>query len=401
MTTNRTQFDHPDGFDEAPKIWIFVLALSIGGAERTIVDLVNGLDRERFDVEVWTLFDTNPLAAELEDDIVHNSLGVEAEHGEDPYEITGATNPLMYLLAPLQFVSAVRRERPDIVHSFLFYGNQICRIVGLASPQTTVITGERGFHNASRPVMHALDRITLPLSDTIVSNSQSGADYYEKCGVAPDNLRVIPNGRNLHEYRNASSNFTREEFDIPPTSAVVGTVGRLVHRKGHADLLSAWSRVDESFPDAHLLIIGDGPDRNKLESMVADLDLDSRVHFTGMREDVPQLLDSFDVFVFPSHWEGLPGALLEAMAAGLPIVATRVTGNVELISHQESGLLVPPKEPDALAATIERVLSDPEFASWLGKQAQIQAFDNYTSRTMVEQFEEVYNDLTRSTLTQG
>jgi len=306
----------------------------------------------------------------------------------------------MYVLGPLRFLAAVRREQPDVLHSFLFYGNIICRVAGLVSAETSVINGERGFHHCPRGALHLVDRLTLPLADVIVSNSRAGAEHYRERGIQWANLRVIPNGRDLTEYHDASTGDVRVELGIDPNATVVGTVGRLVDRKGHSDLIHAWARVcdaavngeDASIADGHLVIVGYGPDRAELVHLTSRLGVESSVHFTGSRDDVPALLAAMDVFAFPSHWEGHPGALLEAMAAELPIAATRVDGTRELITDERTGLLVPPRDPVALAEAIRRLCTDRNLASSLGERAQVEATERYTREAMVKRFESVYDE---------
>ncbi|WP_277552394.1 glycosyltransferase [Halobaculum limi] len=382
---------------ERPTIWILILALSVGGAERTVIELVNGIDRDRYDVVLWTVFNTNPLAEELADDITHRTLGVTPTYGDSTYQITGAANPLMYFIAPLTFVFEVYRNRPDILHSFLFRDNILCRIAGLVSPPTAVISGERGDHNSMPRLYELLDRLTVKFTDRIISNSRAGAQYYADWGLNPEIIRRIPNGRDLEEYHTVDGvgDEIRDELSIPPDVPVVGTVGRLVERKGHSDLLHAWSNVSQSHPEAQLLIVGYGPQRESLEATARELGVDQQVCFTGSRDDIPAILDMLDIFVFPSHWEGLPGAVQEAMAAGLPIVATDVNGTNELISDGETGLLVSSKTPTALAGAIDQLLSDRQQAAALGEHAQAVAFDQYTREAMVDRFEAVYEELQR------
>lgn len=381
---------------ERPTVWILVAALSIGGTERTIVELLSGLDRERYDVVVWTIFDSNPIVDQLPEDATVRTLGVQAVTSEESYVVERAESPVGYVRAPAQFIAAVRRERPDIVHSFLFYENVIARLAGLVADETSVVTGERGFHNRSRPVLKAVDRLTLPLSDLIVSNSQAGVDYYAHRGVSRHRLHVVPNGRDLERYGDGAGDGIRDEFGLSPSAAVVGTVGRLTEQKGYFELLHAWERVCESRHDAQLLLVGHGPKRDALEALAADLGIADQVQFTGPRDDVPDLLAAMDVFVFPSHGEGLPGALLEAMAAGLPIVATEVTGNVELLADRETGILVPPRDPAALAEATKRLLDDEETGATLGANARTEAFDRYSLKAMVDRFERVYDECARA-----
>jgi glycosyltransferase involved in cell wall biosynthesis len=288
----------------------------------------------------------------------------------------------------------VRRERPAILHTFLFYDNLIARAAGLVAPGTAVLNGIRGYHNDSRPLAHGVDRLTLPLSDAVVSNSRAGAEYLRDQGLPENAVAVVPNGRDLDAYRDGSADGLRDEFDVPEHAPVVGTVGRLVERKGQFDLLRAWALVRESHPDAHLVVVGYGPEREALEALASELGVTASVRFTGARDDIPAVLDLLDVFAFPSHWEGHPGALLEAMAAGLPIVASDISGNDELVVDHETGLLVPPRDPPALARGINTLLSDDERARTLGEAARTEAYDRFTLTAMVDRFERVYDSVT-------
>jgi glycosyltransferase involved in cell wall biosynthesis len=378
--------------DDRLSVWILVTALSTGGAERTIVDLANRIDRDRYDVVVWTLFDANPLAERLE--VPHRSLGVRPANPDAQHRVDRAANPLDYLRAPVRFLRAVRRERPAILHTFLFYDNLIARAAGLVAPGTAVLNGIRGYHNDSRPLAHGVDRLTLPLSDAVVSNSRAGAEYLRDRGLPENAVAVVPNGRDLDAYRDGSADGLRDEFDVPEHAPVVGTVGRLVERKGQFDLLRAWALVRESHPDAHLVVVGYGPEREALEALASELGVTASVRFTGARDDIPAVLDLLDVFAFPSHWEGHPGALLEAMAAGLPIVASDISGNDELVVDHETGLLVPPRDPPALARGINTLLSDGERARTLGEAARTEAYDRFTLTAMVDRFERVYDSVT-------
>lgn len=382
--------------DDRLTVWILLTALSVGGSERTAIALANRLDPERYDVVVWTLFDTNPLAEQLE--VPHRSLGVRPSNPDSPEKIDGAANPLDYVRAPLQFLRQVRRERPEVLHTFLYYDNLVARGVALACRDggsvPAVVNGVRGYHQDDRPVAHTVDRLTLPLADAVVSNSQGGAEYLRERGLGEERLAVVPNGRDLDAYRDGSCAGLREEFGIPDGGPVVGTVGRLIERKGQFDLLRAWPRISANHPDATLVVVGYGPERGALESLAAELGVAASVRFVGARDDVPAVLDLLDVFAFPSHWEGQPGAVLEAMAAGLPIVATEIDGTTELLTDGETGVLVPPREPSALAAAVDALLSDPERMAALGRAARAAAYEQFSLRSMVAEFEQLYRTVT-------
>jgi len=380
--------------DERIRLWLFVTALSVGGAERTLVDLANGLDHERYDVTVWTIFEENPLAGRLDDAVDLRTLGVRgrtsADHG---FAVEAAENPMDYVRAPLRFLRAVRRERPDVLQSFLTYDNLIARIARLVARETIVVTGVRLVPTGEHDLAQRLDTLTTPLADHVISNSHAGARFARRHRTPADRVSVVQNGRDLSRFRGEAPPALRAELGLPEDAPVVGTVGRLIDRKGHDELLGAWPTVLESVPEAHLLLVGDGPRRRHLEERTERLGIADSVHFAGIREDVPELLATMDCFAFPSHYEGLPGALLEAMAAGLPCVATPVDGNAELLEAYESGLFVDVGDEQALARGITLVLERPEFAAALGANARERATEHFSLETMVDGFDAVYERL--------
>lgn len=375
------------------KLWFLITALSVGGAERTLVDLANNLDRDRYDVTVWTMFDRNPLATDLDPAIPVRTLGSAGHTRSERGDFVEKPAPLDYLAIPIRFARAVRRERPDVIQSFLFYDNTLARLVGVVSPSTTVVTGVRGMQHIASPVVRTVDRFTIGLSDRIVSNSAAGAAHVRRRGAESDRVAVVHNGRDLRGYADAEPAPLREAFDIPADAPLVGTVGRLVERKGGYDLLAAWVRVRAAVPDAHLVLVGDGVERQRLAARARELNIAGNVHFAGTRDDIPAVLAALDCFVFPSHYEGLPGALLEAMAAGLPIVATDIEGNDELLVDGDSGLLVAPHDPLGLAEGLVRLLTDRDLADRLGTTARDTAFDRFSLPSMVDGFERFYGTL--------
>ena len=380
--------------DDRVRLWLFVTALSVGGAERTLVDLANNLDQDRYDVTVWTIFDQNPLADRLADDVTLRTLGVTGVTSDDhAFAVEGAANPLDYAVAPLQFLSVVRRERPDILQSFLTYDNLIARIARFVAPDTLVITGIRLVPTGEHDLAQRLDNLTTRFADHVVSNSQSGAEFVRDYWVPDERVSVVHNGRDLSKFERDSPEGLRDSLGIPEDAPLVGTVGRLIDRKGHDELFDAWVRVRAECPDAHLLMVGDGPRRAHLEARAGYLGIDESVHLAGLRDDVPDLLATMDAFVFPSHYEGLPGALLEAMAAGLPCVATPVDGNSELLEAYDSGLFFDVGDDAAMARALVLVLDNPDVASDLGESARRRARERFDVDTMVGNFQAVYEGL--------
>jgi glycosyltransferase involved in cell wall biosynthesis len=374
------------------RIWYLITALSIGGTERTLIDVANNIDHDRYEVTIWTLFEQNPLAPTVTEEVTLRSLGAEgtAPSGGNHY-VERAENPLDYLRVPLRFLKAVQTNSPDIIQSFLFYDNLIARIAGVVSSKTTTITGVRSVPENRSRVKEALDRFTMPLSDWIVSNSKAGAEFVADHGASAEQIEVIYNGRDLDQFATASSAELEDSVDVPNDAQVVGTVGRLIERKGHRDLLAAWPAVQERCPKAHLLLIGDGPERESLERYATELGCRESVSFLGFRDDVPVLLDLMDVFVFPSHFEGLPGALIEAMAAGVPIVTTPVTGNAELIDNYRTGLHVAARQPEEIKWALIRLLEYRSLAASISEAAEAKAQREFALDYMVAGFERLYD----------
>ncbi|GGK71234.1 glycosyltransferase [Haloarcula sebkhae] len=375
---------------ERTTLWYFIGALVVGGAERTLVDLANEVNGEEYDVTIWTIFSTNPLESELSNEVTVRSLTDAGRVSNGA--IDGVESPLVYLLAPLKFCFVACREQPDLIQSFLFYDNVIARVAGVFC-SATIITGIREVPNEEPVVRHVIDRVTISLSDVIVSNSTAGRDYAIERGAAEENVAVVYNGRNIEQYRTTDSAELRSELDIPTDTTVVGTVGRLVERKGHFDLLDAWPTIVSEIPDAHLVFVGDGADREQVTERVNSLGCADSVHFLGTRQDVPALLGAMDIFVFPSHYEGLPGAVLEAMAAELPIVATPVDGTSDLLENYRTGLFVDVQAPDEIAWATIRLHQHQPLAEKLGTAAGQRAATEFTTESMVDGFEQVYREL--------
>jgi len=360
-------------------IWYLVPALTVGGTERTLVDLVNNLDRDRFDVTVWTITDEMPLADEIRDDVPVETLDADGK-----FDVT----------APFRLTAHVARSRPDILQSFLFFDNVLARLVGTVVPGVTVVSGVRSVAADYSTLRAMVDRATIPLADLVVSNSVAGATHVRSLGVDPERIRVVPNGRANEPFSAATEppGF-RERLDVPTDATVVGSVGRLVESKGFQDLLDAWNGIVDRETEPHLVLVGDGPYRDELERRTAHLGLSDSVTFTGFRDDVPRLLAAFDVFAFPTHYEGFSGALLEAMAAGLPIVATPVGGNTEMIVDGETGLLTPSHDPAALETRLRTLLDDLERARALGQRAQRVAAHQFSLTAMTDRFERLYEEI--------
>jgi glycosyltransferase involved in cell wall biosynthesis len=231
-------------------------------------------------------------------------------------------------------------------------------------------------------------------ADRLLCISRAIADEFRSLEVPDEQIVHVPNGVDTDAYRpgtEAERAQMRAGLGIDDDVTVLATVGRLAERKAIDVLLHAWSRLPETQRGrALLLVVGDGESGPALRTLATDLALEASVRFLGARTDVDMLLRGCDGFVFPSRREGLPNAVLEAMGSGLPVIATRIGGNVDLLGDDEFGLLCPPDDPDALAGAIRRLLDDPGCRRRLGEASEQRIASTYTFDTVIEQLLPLY-----------
>jgi glycosyltransferase involved in cell wall biosynthesis len=229
--------------------------------------------------------------------------------------------------------------------------------------------------------------------DEIVAVSEDArTELLKHNAVRPERVKVILNGIGLDrtpQDGDAGARL-RREFDIPADARVIATVGRLAEEKDHASLLRAFRRVIDRGVPAHLLIVGGGELELQLKQMRRTLGLETAVTFAGFRRDVPDLLNGIDLFVLSSKMEGISLTLLEAMAAGKPIVATKVGGNEEVVADGRTGLLVPPEAPAALADAILAMLLEPRTAEAVGRRGLARVRELFSVERMAEEYLALY-----------
>jgi glycosyltransferase involved in cell wall biosynthesis len=246
-------------------------------------------------------------------------------------------------------------------------------------------------------VYNRLDRWSLPQADRLVTVCQAFArELAGTTGVPIQNISVQHNAiRREQSVSAAEAESLRERLGIAPNESVVLTVGRLSLEKAHIDLLEAFKRLGDTKPEipSRLIIVGDGPERAGLEAAAESLGSKGRVIFTGQVNDVRAFYTTADLFVLPSHSEGSPNVLLEAMAANLPIVATAVGGVPEMVENNESALLVPPNDPSSIVAAIARLLTDKDLAQRLTTNAAALVDTRYTLENYVRSLVEIYREV--------
>jgi glycosyltransferase involved in cell wall biosynthesis len=216
----------------------------------------------------------------------------------------------------------------------------------------------------------------------------------ERERIASDKITVIHNGIDTKIYsKYVDRDVKRKELNLADSDRIIGNIARFFPNKDHACLLKAFKLVVEKIPSAKLLIAGDGPLRNELLELTEELALTSTVKFLGNRRDIPELLRIFDVFALSSIKEGLPITLLEAMASEVPTVATDVDGNPELVVHNQTGYIVPARDPNSLADKIITLLMDKEKAKRMGEMGRVRAEEEFSFEKMSAKYDVLYSSM--------
>lgn len=235
-------------------------------------------------------------------------------------------------------------------------------------------------------------RIVNRLADCVTAVAGAVREHVHITEGCPlEKIVVIPNGIDAPAPPGGAGR--SEALRVSPGDQVIGTITRLVWKRGHQELLEAAAIVTQAEPSAKLVVVGDGPLRSSLEAQAQHLGLNGGVRFLGAVPEAARLLPHFDVFVLSSVWEGMSNSLLEAMAAGRPVVATRVGGNPEVVVDGETGLLVPPKNARALADAVLRLLRDRDLARRFGEAARRRVESQFTLEQMIRRMEDLYDDL--------
>lgn len=280
-----------------------------------------------------------------------------------------------------RFAAWCSEKRIDIVHACDLYAN-VFALPAAAAAHVPVRIGSRRELNPDKSAgLIALQRLAYTCAHRIVANSRAAAERLRFEHVSPAQLAVIPNGLDLDRFTPAPVNYAGQTLIV---------VANLRAEKGHDVLFQALARLRAGWPDARLLIVGDGPERQRLVARADELGVSSTIHFLGHREDVPALLAQADICIVPSHSEAFPNAALEAMAAGLPVIASATGGLLELVRHDRTGLLVPPASPARLADALHMLLSDHALRRRLGGAARFLVEANYSFDRMVTAVEALY-----------
>jgi len=371
----------------------FVLPnLESGGTERQVLALARELDRSRFFPSLVTTAGGGSLFKDFSD------VMPVTVHGDPARGKRFRSSPPEHLGTILFLVRTFRETRPDIVHSFLPAANVIGPVAARIAGVPCVIVSKRALANykESYPLLRKIEPLGNRLSDVILVNSDAvrrDAERTERNWEGK--FRKIYNGvAPMAGWSEEERRSFRAREGIPEDAPVVLCVSNFYPYKGHADLIEAAAPAAAAVPEVLFLLVGrDAGTLERCRSLAREKSVERHIRFLDSRPDVPDLIRASDLFVHPSHEEGFSNSILEAMAGGKAVVAYDVGGNPETVRHGESGLLVPPRNPRALADAVLRLLRDPELRNRMGEKGRERATEHFPVERMVREFETLYDSL--------
>jgi len=375
-----------------------------GSAENTLLTVL-GLNKEKYSI---LLIKGLSLESEMSDEeslAVSESLKIAEENNIKVINLPFLVRkiaPLTDLKALFTLFKILRKERPDIVHTHTSKAGFLGRFASFLARVPIIIHTPHGhvFHSYFGPTLTKIfviaEKISSLITDKIITLTNRERDEHIERRIAPLNKFItIHSGVDLDRFMNLNIDIKKKkkELNIPQDFYVIGTVGRLVPIKGHKYLVSAAEMIIKEFPKTVFVIVGDGFLKPILERHAEALGIRKNIVFTGWRKDVPEILYLFNVLVFPSLNEGMGRVMIEGMSLGKPIVASNVGGIRDLIEDGKNGLLVPPRDSNALRKAISRLIRNKKLAEGLGKIGKMEVYPDFDASTMVKKIDNLYESL--------
>jgi len=362
------------------KICYIIGQLRRGGAERQLYELVRGIDKNRFEPIVISLSQGGAWADKIRE------LNIQV------IELERRKNKEFARLWRL--IKLIREIKPTIVHTYLFSANSYGRIAAILCRVPIIIASERSLPEIGKDktkTMIYIDKILLSFSHAIICNSLRASEVLIKhYSFNPEKVFTVYNGIDV-----AAISLDCNSKKQKAATKVIGTIGSLEPVKNHKLFLQVAKIIlnQISHEDIRFLIIGKGSLRKELEEFAEMMGIPGNVVFTGERTDIPELLQTIDIFVLTSKYEGLSNVIMEAMSAGIPVIATDVGGNSELVIDEKTGYLCPPNDLVAFSQRIIDLLNDDERTKWMGDNARMRMISQFSIWKMIKETENTYTNL--------
>jgi glycosyltransferase involved in cell wall biosynthesis len=368
------------------KVMHFRTSRGLFGAERVILGLLKSADSAGFDVGVTLLAGEEGLNRDFGDEIRRGKYNLTDFHLKHRLDVTGIKRLRRF----------VRDQELDVVHCHDFKSN----FYGLAATLNTRVRRLTSFHGSTRDSF--LLRMYLAFDEyfiirffhRIIVVSAHLKEELKARFIRSKQLAFIPNGIDSAFFEEEQNSLPREpQLGLPPGALTVGIVGRLLPDKGHEHLFQALALLEDEFPELVVLVVGDGPRAGPLRTLRDRMQLRDKIVFTGIRRDMKKIYQALTLFAMPSFREGLPMALLEAMLAGVPVVATGVGGIPDLLGGGERGRLAEIADPAGLAKEIRDLLLNPSEARSMANRASAFVAAEYSSNAMARRTESLYREI--------
>lgn len=358
-------------------------SMGMGGADKQLLSAAQLMLAKGREVLIVSLTQLGPMGLEA------RSSGIRTESLEMR---RGVPDPR----GLIRLVRLARAWKPDVLHSHMVHANLMARVLRLFVPIPVMVSTIHNIYEGG-PLWMAAYRMSNSLVDHMTIISEAAANRFVAEGIVPrELLSCVPNGVDTERFRSVPAgarSALRQSLGLE-NEFIWLAVGRFEVAKDYPNMLRAFALVHDQHPNAVLLLVGHGSLQNEVESLAQSLNLGDQIRFLGVRGDVPEVMSAADGYVMSSAWEGMPIALLEAAAAGLPIVATLVGGNHEVVRQDESGILVPPRDHAGLGRAMLRLmgLSDIERRA-MGERGREHVRAHYGLGRVVERWEDVYRQV--------
>ena len=354
--------------------------LGTGGAENGIINLANNINKDLFEVAICAFVGNGAQTARL--DQTKSRLFEFAKKDGNDFTI------------PFRLSRLFRKWRPDIIHTHA-WGTLCEGVIGAKLARVPiVIHGEHGTiqHNGKNIY---IQRLFWNLTNKVLSVSDAHKrKLVNTIGCSSEKIKVISNGVDTEYFLVVKENDAlRLSLGIAVEEVVIGTVGRLVPVKNQEMLIRSFAALKERCSNVKLILVGDGPLKDKLVQLAVDLGISSSIIFLGRRADIPNILNMMDIFVLPSICEGMSNTILEAMSCGLPVIATDVGGNPEIVKRDVTGFLVPTNNKNALADAISFLVENPGRRKEMGFAGKKLVKTEFSLKTMVRNYEKMYKEM--------
>lgn len=371
----------------------------VGGVEWVVYEIIKGLNKSKFKsilfclTKQWDLDDSKSLKYMLRKE------GIKIID----LNFKSSANPIYFvrnIWNMLKLCRLLKKNEIDIVQTHEFFSGTMGRLAAMIAKVPVKIWMVHKCDRWKRSYHILIDRFLSKKTDIIIANSDSVKKFTSEFENIPINQFItIYNGVDLSRFNDSISSMDKsKELDVKNNQPIICVIGRMAVQKGYKYLIKAIPQVIKEFPRLKLLIIGGGgvpseTTEEEIKSLVKTLGLKNKVKFLGWREDIGRILAMCDLFVLPSLWEGFGLSNVEAMAAGIPVVATKVDAIPEVVSDGETGILVPPKHSGALANAIITLLEDPEKMKKMGQAGKKRAFTLFSAKRMVKDYEKLYRSI--------